>query len=562
MRHSGITEALSRMQTDLGYGRSDPSGLMHYATAAEELRDFAAADSAIDRLLAATGATENHLHDAARLYFRRGHILRADEISRMALARFPLSQRLRRLSLIIERQIARTISVFPELVHSDQHFTTALFLRLIEEFSLGRQNLRKLPKGFLGSVIMVGATLAPGGAERQLVNTALGLQQAITYRNPIAGVYIDGPLHVICRSLAASDRLQFHLHELETAEIPVSQFSTFADFGGDWKHSCLGRYRHLLSYLPRDIAEATRKLADALHVLSPDVVHIWQDGAIVVSYLAAVAARVPRIVLGLRTLPPSDRPGRHRAEYAELYKVAAKTPGVRFVTNTPVIARRYSHWLNIDPKIFHIVPNAVVQFEFAETPIITAEQKNFIRQPEDRRFTVGGIMRFDANKRPLLWAEMALDVLELRSEARFILIGDGPLLKATQDFIALSGREYAFLFLGRTANVPFWLNQMDVVVSLSHQEGVPNNLIEAQMAGIPVVATPAGGSEETFEDGFTGTLLPSAVDVDSMEVARAVCRWQLTPERRAEVSEHAKQRAIVNFGVQRMLEATIDAYVG
>lgn len=561
--HSGIGEALRRMQSDLGFGKSDPSRLMHYAMAAEELRDFAAADSAIERVLAVPAATENHLHDAARLYFRRGHVMRAEEITRLALTRFPQNARLRKLGGLIERQISRTISVFPEIAHSEQHFATALFLRLVEEFSIGRQNLRRLAPGHLGSIIMLGATLGPGGAERQLANTALGLQQAITYRSAIAGVIIDGPLHVICRSINASDRLQFLLPELETAEIPVSQYATFPDFGGDWKHSCLGRYRHLLSYLPRDIAETTRKLADMLHVLAPDVVHIWQDGAVVVSYLAAVAARVPKIVLGLRTLPPSDRPDRHRAEYATLYRMAAKTAGVSLVTNTPVIARRYSHWLGIPPEIFHIVPNGVLQSHPDQPPpAMSAAAQDFLRGAGENGFTVGGIMRFDANKRPLLWMEMALDILEICAEARFILIGDGPLLKAAREFVALSGREQAFLLLGKSRDVDFWLRQLDVVVSLSHQEGVPNNLIEAQLAGIPVVATPAGGSAETFEHGVTGTLLPSAVDVDPMQAARAVCEWRLTPGQKAEVSVLAKRRAAAHFGMRGMLEATIRAYTG
>jgi glycosyltransferase involved in cell wall biosynthesis len=560
VRHSGIDGGRARMQTYLAFGRSDPSGLMRLAVAAEELRDFAAADQAILELLASSEPSERHLHDAARLYHRRGHVIRAQEIAEEALARFPDSARLQKQLYHIKRQVQRVIAVFPEIADSDQHLATALFLRLIKEFSAGRANVRQLPSSFLGPVVMVGATLGSGGAERQLVNTALSLQQAVTSGAEIGGIYINGPVRVICRSVSGSPSERFLLPEVEAAGIPVGQYTTFPEFGGDQKHSCLGSYRHLLSHLPNDIADATRRLADALREMSPDVVHIWQDGAIVSTYLAALAAGVPRIVLGLRTLPPSDRLNRHRPEYEALYKSAARTPGVCFTTNTPVIAKRYAQWLDIDPGIFRIVPNGLQLHRYVEPAALSPEADAFLNRPRERGFTVGGIMRFDANKRPLLWAEMALAMLDIAPDARFIMIGDGPLCQAAKDFVALSRHSDSFLFVDPTLDVAFWLSRFDVVVSLSHQEGLPNNLIEAQIAGVPVVATPAGGSGETFEHGFTGTLLPSNVDIDPAEVARAVCQWRLSPEDRRSVAQLASRRAREKFSLDAMLDATIAAY--
>jgi glycosyltransferase involved in cell wall biosynthesis len=49
---------------------------------------------------------------------------------------------------------------------------------------------------------------------------------------------------------------------------------------------------------------------------------------------------------------------------------------------------------------------------------------------------------------------------------------------------------------------------MTIVLSTSNVEGLPNVPIEAQSLGIPVVATDAGGTRETFIDGETGYLCP------------------------------------------------------
>ncbi len=49
------------------------------------------------------------------------------------------------------------------------------------------------------------------------------------------------------------------------------------------------------------------KLTDEINTSKPDILHIWQDGMVYNAGLAAILARVPRIVLSARSVPP-DRP--------------------------------------------------------------------------------------------------------------------------------------------------------------------------------------------------------------------------------------------------------------
>lgn len=560
MYYAGIDRGRERLRQEYPAGASGPAGLLRYAMAAEELRDFGEADAFIQKILALPEAQEHHLHDAARLYLRRGHVVRAREIADGALERFPASRRLLALRQRLSRQIARIASAFPGIEDSDQHLVTALFLKLIDEYAATRPKRPLEAITDVGSVVLVGASLGPGGAERQLVNTAIGLRVAALSGAAVSGARVLGPVRVICRSVVTPVNAAFFLPELEAHGVQVDQYTSFPDFGGNPATSAAARFRWLLSYLPADVAEGTRKLADALRMMAPDIVHIWQDGAIVATYLAALMAGVPRIVLGLRTLPPSDRPVRHRAEYAALYRSAVQTPGVRLSTNTTAIAWRYAQWLAIDPGRFAIVPNGIKPPAVENDEATRVIAARFDEQTVGVSFTVGGIMRFDANKRPLLWAQMALEILTIQPEARFILVGDGPLRHATEDFVQLSGWRRRFLFLQSSSFIGFWLSKMDVVVSLSHQEGLPNNLIEAQLAGVPVVATPAGGSHETFIPSETGTLLRSCVDVNPVDVARAVCRWKLRPDERFAVRQQARARANSTFAPCVMLKATIECY--
>lgn len=63
-------------------------------------------------------------------------------------------------------------------------------------------------------------------------------------------------------------------------------------------------------------------------------------------------------------------------------------------------------------------------------------------------------------------------------------------------------------FLGSRTDVPTILSAADIHISASHQEGLPNNIIEAMCARLPVVATAVGGVPELVVHGQTGYLLP------------------------------------------------------
>jgi glycosyltransferase involved in cell wall biosynthesis len=85
---------------------------------------------------------------------------------------------------------------------------------------------------------------------------------------------------------------------------------------------------------------------------------------------------------------------------------------------------------------------------------------------------------------------------------------------------AESGLSRNVEFLGPRADIPIILSAADIHISASHQEGLPNNIIEAMCARLPVVATAVGGVPELVVHGQTGYLLPPQ-NVDRMTDALA-----------------------------------------
>ncbi len=539
---------------------SDPEQLLLYARLLDELKDHDAADAAMNRLLTFQGLTANQFYAVAGFYERRAELLRARQIAIEALGRFGGNDRFERLVKRLDRSIAGLSTIFPDINLSRGRVAESIFNFALQRFAKDRDAIDDSPENVIGPILLLGGSLSVGGAERQFTNTALALAGIIRDGRPVADVDVVGPLQVICRVLFNRPGADFFLADLEAANIPVEQYVNYPNYGGRMKRSAALGLEPILGYLPATVAEATRKLADVLSVLSPQVINIWQDGTILAAALAALIARIPRIVLSVRSVPPIDRPDRNRPEYETLYRAVLKMPGVRLTANSRAAARRYAEWLDIDLDRIAVIYNGVVPLTTECDAETQSLEERFLADARPDDFVVGTVMRFDENKRPFLWMETAALILKREPRARFILVGDGPLREPAEDLAQRLGIADRCLFTGRSRHVGRWLSHMSVFLLLSRQEGLPNVLIEAQFAGVPVVSAPAGGAAETFIDGETGTLLPDGASVDPAQVSETVLRWDRDETDRARVRATAAAWAASQFSIDRMLDATIRAY--
>jgi glycosyltransferase involved in cell wall biosynthesis len=91
---------------------------------------------------------------------------------------------------------------------------------------------------------------------------------------------------------------------------------------------------------------------------------------------------------------------------------------------------------------------------------------------------------------------------------RVIAAGVGPeegALRVLHDQLGLRDR---FTFLGYQDDIPRLLAALDIFVLASDGEALSIALMEAEGAGLPIVATKAGGVPEIVEDGKEGILVP------------------------------------------------------
>jgi len=109
-----------------------------------------------------------------------------------------------------------------------------------------------------------------------------------------------------------------------------------------------------------------------------------------------------------------------------------------------------------------------------------------------------------------------------RPEVRFALVGDGSERPSLESRIAELGLEDAVEILGTRYDVPAILARADAACLPSLAEGLPNAVMEAMAAGLPVVATAVGGTPELVIPGETGLLAPPGAAEELAEALLAV----------------------------------------
>jgi glycosyltransferase involved in cell wall biosynthesis len=170
---------------------------------------------------------------------------------------------------------------------------------------------------------------------------------------------------------------------------------------------------------------------------------------------------------------------------------------------------------------------------------------------------VGNVARLARQKGQRTLLDAARLVLERRRDARFAIVGDGELrdeLRRHAEDLGLGGR---VLFTGARDDVPDLLASFDVFAFPSLFEGLCLAVIEAQAAGVPVVATPVGGIRETVVDGETGLLVPPE---SPGELADAILRVLDRPEEARRLADEARRRVLERFSVKRMVAETLALY--
>lgn len=182
-------------------------------------------------------------------------------------------------------------------------------------------------------------------------------------------------------------------------------------------------------------------------------------------------------------------------------------------------------------------------------PVIVTPKQQALKNlnlEDDGKPLVGWIARVTGVKNP----KRALEIADAMPDTRFVMAGGGDLLEqvkatAPANVSVVGWAEAADLF-----------GASDIILSTSESEGMPIALIEAQLAGKPVVATDVGSVSEVILNHETGIV----TNKNAGSIASALESLVIDKAKREEMGRLAIARAQALFSVDRMINAHIELY--
>ena len=133
---------------------------------------------------------------------------------------------------------------------------------------------------------------------------------------------------------------------------------------------------------------------------------------------------------------------------------------------------------------------------------------------------------------------------------------DGSLAELVQ-LTAQLGLSQHVRLLGERRDIPIILAAADIHVSASHHESLPNNILEAMCAHLPIVATAVGGVPEQVVDGVTGILVPARIRTILSEALLLVAT---NPNVRTAMGRRGRKRVELEFPIVKSSRALEQTY--
>lgn len=207
----------------------------------------------------------------------------------------------------------------------------------------------------------------------------------------------------------------------------------------------------------------------------------------------------------------------------------------RVIAVSSVIRDRLVERDGVQPGRVTVIPNAVAS-PADESPGLPVKLPAKLREGP----MVGLFARLQPEKGVGNFIEAASRVAERVQDARFVVVGDGPLREELRALAGRLGVRDRVHFLGFRSDARSLMALMNVIAVPSLTEGSPLVTLEAMAAGIPVVASEVGGIPDQIRHGREGLLVPPD---DAASLGDALVELLVDPGRATSLGEAGRSRA-------------------
>lgn len=170
---------------------------------------------------------------------------------------------------------------------------------------------------------------------------------------------------------------------------------------------------------------------------------------------------------------------------------------------------------------------------------------------------VSVVTSFTKEKAPDLLLQVLAVLLKNQPGVRIFVMGDGSMKTHFAEMLTVLGIYQHVCLAGRVdpAGVRAHLAASDLLLFITRSEGLGTTILDAQVAGVPVVASKVGGVKEVIKDGYNGMLCEN----DPVLLANACESVLLDRDKASRLSQNAKL-TVQGFSKEEMTERTLAIY--
>ncbi len=282
----------------------------------------------------------------------------------------------------------------------------------------------------------------------------------------------------------------------------------------------------------------------------PHILHVTSSKAGGIGALAGRILRVPKIVFTSHGLTVDEvwRPRWQRILIfiGTYYTIAAAHISIMISKET---YERACKIVGRKSKVTYI-KNGIAPVDFKPKEQARAELNLHI--PADHTL-IGGIGELHPNKN---WISAIAAIAHLPHTVHLAIIGSGEEYDALKRHTVGLGISDRIHLLGFIANAATYVKAFDIFILPSKKEGLPYALLEAGLAGLPVIATDLPGNRDIIESGVHGFL----IEPEYRMLATSLEMLMRDPGMRRTLGAALQEKVMTEFSIERMVQETFTLY--
>jgi glycosyltransferase involved in cell wall biosynthesis len=291
------------------------------------------------------------------------------------------------------------------------------------------------------------------------------------------------------------------------------------------------------------------RLLRFLRELQPVILHSWMFHANIPGRILGRLAHVPVIISSERTMGQEGW-FRRRINQATAFLCD------QIVCVSEAVARYAESRIGLPTNKVTVIPNGIDLDDFRHVPT-RSQTRKMLGLPTDV-LVVGSVGRPRPVKGFHLLLQAYIAIEKRFPDSRLVLVGNGPDEERLKGMAVATGLQHKIIFLNDRQDIPSVLQAFDLFVLPSIWEGMPNVLLEAMAASLPILATQVGGVAELLQPNQAGILVPPG---DLHALTEAMAFLLANPELRKDLGNHARAWVETAYEIRNSVDKVESLYM-